>query len=322
MKFYFKKGTIISVFLLLLFAGLSCKGTSKVNRSGKSGSFARMNIVGDYLYTLNKSKLTVHRISDPYSPVKVREVEIDDTIETLFPVEDKLFIGSTNGMFIYDIAKPERPTLLGQYSHFTACDPVVTQNNYAYITLRSGTGCQNSRNELHIIDIKNIVKPELVKEYRMKNPHGLAIDNDLLFIAEGDYGLKIFDVKNPYEIKRLKHIENMNAYDIILQNSYLYVIGKDGLYIYDYRYFPERPIHKVSKISIREPFTVRFKNKFKDISIFKIILIFYSFMLTLLLWKAWGAKSAKKRKVFKIILIVLVAAPLALLAVLFIVFLT
>ena len=58
-------------------------------------------------------------------------------VETIFPFKDKLFIGSQNGMFVYNINNADNPSLVGQFSHVQSCDPVIADDDYAYVTLRT-----------------------------------------------------------------------------------------------------------------------------------------------------------------------------------------
>ncbi len=43
------------------------------------------------------------------------------------------------GVSIYDNTNPSSPSLLSTLAHFTGCDPVVAQGNYAYYTIHAGT---------------------------------------------------------------------------------------------------------------------------------------------------------------------------------------
>jgi hypothetical protein len=70
----------------------------------------------------------------------------------------------------------------------------------------------------------------------MFNPHELGIDSNVLFICDGDAGLKIYDAADPMEIhlNQLAHFPEIKAYDAIPLNGVLMMIGADGLYQYDY----------------------------------------------------------------------------------------
>jgi hypothetical protein len=217
-------------------AVLNSAVTPGASNVGIGGSMARFAIVNDILYTVGSYNLGVFDISVTSDPSLESNVEIGWSIETIFPYGNNLFIGAQNGMYIYDISEPATPEFMSTFVHVTACDPVVVNDDYAFVTLRSGTACQGYTNQLDVIDIKNLHKPYLLRSYPMDNPHGLGIDGDALFICEGDFGLKIFNAADIDEIDKnmIKHYNDLNAYDVIPYNDNLFMIGMDGLYQYDY----------------------------------------------------------------------------------------
>ncbi|MDK0748946.1 hypothetical protein P7A58_15630, partial [Clostridium perfringens] len=87
----------------------------------------------------------------------------------------------------------------------------------AFVTLRNGNTCQNGGNELQVVDIKNLREPKLVVSYPMLNPHGLALSGDHLYIAEGQHGLKSFNVADVMGIdqNQLEFLKSMKSVDII-----------------------------------------------------------------------------------------------------------
>ncbi|HMP32325.1 MAG TPA: hypothetical protein PKD85_22140, partial [Saprospiraceae bacterium] len=105
--------------------------------------------------------------------------------------------------------------------------------NTAYVTLRTGTGCAGNNNQLDIIDIKNLSLPKLIKSVPMLNPHGLALYNDKLFICEGKYGLKILETKSD-DVNELAFNKNIESEDIIiLDERTALLIGPQGFYMLD-----------------------------------------------------------------------------------------
>lgn len=204
--------------------------------TGIGGSMARFTVVGDHLYGLDGANLDIVDITNQSKPVGIREYGMTWDIETLFPHEDKLFVGSQSGMYILDVSAPTQPTQLSQYSHVRSCDPVVVEGDYAYVTLRSGTACQGFTNQLEVINIANLQSPSLVKTYPMTNPHGLGIDQGTLFICDGDAGLKVYNATNVNTIdaNQLAHYSTIRAFDIIPYQHVAMMIGQDGLYQYDY----------------------------------------------------------------------------------------
>ncbi|HSN08681.1 MAG TPA: hypothetical protein VLS85_06570, partial [Hanamia sp.] len=224
-------------------------GANISSQVGTSGSMARFAIVNNYLYTVNESNLNIFNIANSDDPEFLKEVSVDYHVETIYPFENKLFIGSNNGMFIYNIeSSPESPVKAGEFTHARSCDPVIADNKYAYITLHSGTTCLGYNNELDVVQLNNLVDASLVKIYNLTSPRGLSKDGNLLFICDGSDGLKIFNAADVLDIKLIKQFSNLETYDVIANNGIALVVATDGLYQYDYSNVNN--IHLVSKISL------------------------------------------------------------------------
>ena len=201
---------------------------------GISGSMARFTIVNDYLYTVNNSTLSSFNISNVSDPVKITDRGLGWNIETIYPFRDKLFIGSSSGMFIYDLTIPASPVQVGQFAHARSCDPVIADDNNAYVTLHDGTPCGGFSNQLDVVNVTNLLSPSLTKTYSMTNPHGLTKDHNQLFICDGKDGIKMYDASDVSSLVLKKHIVGPETYDAIAWNKNLIVVAKDGLYQYDY----------------------------------------------------------------------------------------
>lgn len=206
--------------------------------TGVGGSLARFTITSHYLYTVSQFDLRVFDIEKAASPRLANTVNIGWGIETIFPYRDMLFIGSQNAMFIYDNSRPLEPQQLGVFQHARACDPVFAEGDFAYVTLRDGTECENFNNQLDVVDISDPTNPSLLKTYPMHHPIGLSKAGDLLFLCEDDQGLKVFDASDWRTIDQnlRDHERGFQAYDVIAFDSQklAIVIGKDGLYQYDF----------------------------------------------------------------------------------------
>jgi hypothetical protein len=203
---------------------------------GQGGSMARFTIRNKHMYAVHNSKLMLFDLNTVPGIKQGVTTDIPRIIETIFPLEDKLFLGTTTGMLIYDVSNPSIPAFVSEISHINSCDPVVAQDTIAYVTLRSGTMCEGFVNQLDVIGIGTITQPKLLKTYPMQNPHGLGIDGNLLFICDGAAGLKVFNASNPYQIaqNQIAHFQNIRTYDVIPNNGVLLLIGDDGLFQYDY----------------------------------------------------------------------------------------
>lgn len=208
--------------------------SSGTGSSGTAGSMAAMVLMNDHLYAITEMhSLGIVDISNPSSP------QLDSTffagydLQTIYPFEGKLFLGSAIGMFMYDVSDPQNPVSVGQFSHGRACDPVVADGSYAYVTLHAGEACGGDQNELNVIDIKDLQNSQLVKTYPLTKPTGLCKDGNLLFVCDGT-NVKIFDATDPAGLVQKQTISSNEPYDVIATNNTAMVVTNEGLFQYDY----------------------------------------------------------------------------------------
>ncbi|HZG01865.1 MAG TPA: hypothetical protein VEY71_12745, partial [Chitinophagales bacterium] len=199
----------------------------------------RFGIVNDYLYTVSTSTLKTFHAAVPTNPLEVGSQTIGWNIETLYPFKDHLFIGSQTGMFVYSLTNPSNPQHVSSFAHATQCDPVIADDHFAYVTLRSGTNCQGFNNQLDVLDIDNINSPSLVKTLGLTNPRGLSKDGNLLFVCDGPGGLRILDASLPANVSVSQTIPMSSPNDVIAWDGIAYVVAEDGLYRFNYSGFPQ-----------------------------------------------------------------------------------
>lgn len=226
--------TILALSVLLLSACEDSAGENGLSTgSGKGGSMAQFTNYSGHLYLLEEEELQVYSLANPAAPQHRNTLVVGQDAETLFPYNGHLFVGTQNGMRIYSLEDPALPVLVTDFVHVTSCDPVVVEGNFAYLTLRSGTACNFGVNELQIINISDITRPVLTYQMPMPHPQGLAINERTLFVCNGDQGLTVLDVNNPYAPVLLKEYRDYNGYDVIFTSRSLMMIGSDGLVQYD-----------------------------------------------------------------------------------------
>ncbi len=241
-----KKYIFLSLFVLMnafIFTGCS-KDNSSTNDAnsgtGTGGSLARFIIVGNYLYVVDHQQLITYSING-LDVQKVHEQQIGFNIETIFNMDDKLFIGSQNAMYIYSLASPTTPTYLSSATHLRACDPVVANNTTAFVTVRSAStateACGGNIDALLVYNIINIQNPILLNTVPLHNPRGLALNGNALYVCDGPEGLKVFNTSqltnnNVAPITTIIDSENV-FFDCIAINGYLYTMMDNGFKIYD-----------------------------------------------------------------------------------------
>src|SRR6187200_2507623 len=173
---------LIAVFILsaLISCSKESAGVNGAASAGAGGSTARFTIAGNYLYVVDNVSLKAFDISSNSTPVYKSKTEIGINIETIFPYQDKLFIGSSSTMYVYSLADPSRPAQLGkaEYQIRMSCDPVVARDSVAYATLRSNGPCGFSQSALVVYNIKNISSPQLMRSRSLITPYGLGIKNN------------------------------------------------------------------------------------------------------------------------------------------------
>lgn len=234
---------LLLLFLIGFFA-TSCEtdGTSSTNTdftpgSGQGGSLARFATVGDYLYAVDGTKLKVFDIRNTSNPIYLSNIELNVFVETIFPRDSStIFIGTTQGMFIYEVSNAPNLRLAGQYEHIVSCDPVVANQEHAFVTLRTSQNsnfCRRGVNQLDIVDIKDISQPQLVNTFPLINPIGLGLYGDTLLIC--DRGVKVFDVSDVNNLRLINAIEDIDAIDIIPHNDLMIITGSTGIKQYRYK---------------------------------------------------------------------------------------
>ena len=254
------KNILYITFVVFLITCCTKDGSSDFGAGaseGKGGSMARFAIKGDILYTVSSDSMKLFNIAEPENPKysSQRDLLVGFDIETIFPMDTLLFIGSRSGMYVYDITEPRFPTFLSQVNHIRSCDPVVAQDKYAYVTLNTNfTSCGSSiNNVLDVYDISNPLTPVLIRTVQLNGPTGLGVDGDKLFVC--DKGLKVFHIADPLNIKQvddLADIDEVNirsAYDVIPVDGLLILVAKEGLYQFDYT---GDHLKFVSKIEIKQ----------------------------------------------------------------------
>ncbi len=248
--------SLISIALIIgCGGGSSSSGSSSGGSSaniGKGGSMARFAINGNYLYTLNKSEMEVFNISEPSTPHPQSKIHVPFDVETLFSYEKYLFVGGESGVYIYDNSVKTNPTKISEFTHAKSCDPVVVENNISFITLNKGSTCRltDGENTLTILDVRDIEHPKVLKTLGMWDPKGLGIDNNDLFICDGDSGMKHFTItyesnESNFSISEATTKNDIDCYDVITNNKHLIVSNGDNVRQFDYTKFPMRELGKI-----------------------------------------------------------------------------
>lgn len=225
-------------------------GNSSGSSTGVNGSMSRFGFYQHYLYVVLNNQMSIFDLSGD-KPVKaVDNIGIGSNVETIFSYKDYMFMGTPTGMLIYSVADPLNPEYQSMMWHVYGCDPVVVEDDIAYVTVHAGNNCGQNFNELIILDVKDVKNPQPIVSYTMTKPKGLGIDNGTLFLC--DDGLKIYNASDPQTLmaNRLAHYSGMEGYDVIPHDNVLMMIADDGIYQYDYSNLKE--IKQLSKLAVKK----------------------------------------------------------------------
>ena len=220
--------------------------------NGVAGSMAKMVLLNNFLYTISEPhSIAIFDVSNTSSPAPASAAFAGLDLETIYPFQNKLFLGSKEGVYILDVSNPMQPVRQGVFAHGNACDPVIADENFAYVTLHAGTSCGSNSNELDVVDVHDLQNPVLVISYPMTKPEGLSKDNNLLFVCDGSIGVKLYDAGNPASLQLLTQIPTggTEATDVIAANQHLFVIAGGSLYQYDYS--DTKNIRLLSTLSVK-----------------------------------------------------------------------
>lgn len=220
---------------------------------GVGGSMARFGLFDDYLYTVDNSTVYMFDVKDAAKPVSIGNQNVGWNVETMFIYDGHMFLGTQTGMQIFSLKVPTALNYIGSFWHVTSCDPVVISDGYAYITLRGGNLCGSNVNRLDVVKLSADYKTSTLEaSYPMSGPYGLGIDDKTLFVCDGNDGLKIYNVEDKVNIDdhMIARFPAIKTYDVIPFDKYLFMIGDDGFYQYDYSNLQN--IRMVSQISVKK----------------------------------------------------------------------
>ncbi len=258
--FYHKKTAHIIAVLSLVGLLVACEesggsagGSGTSAPQGQRGSTARMALVDDYLYAISGDTIQLFDVGDGDSPQAWTTVRVDFGIETLFPYGDYLLVGGERGVYILDNTDRASPTQVGEFTHAEAQDPVVANNDLAYVTLSRDPATfpgQENIDRLDVVDISDVTNPTLIHTVNLSGPRGLTVDGDRLHVCDGVSGLKTFSLENPREPTLLFSLPNDECNDVLMVNGNLVAVGDTGVSQYDVTLGRPAKISEINRQSV------------------------------------------------------------------------
>lgn len=217
------------------------------------GTMNKITTLNDYAYVVGNYEIFV--FSDQGSDMTLvnRVYTQSGDVETIYPYDNYLYLGTQSSMELYSTSNPESPSEVSTYWHPTSCDPVLPTGDVAYLTLRSAdnSGCSGDENTLTVIDMTDVFDPQPLNVIALDSPYGMGVDADYLWVGQGTNGLSVFDNTDANNPQFIKTFTNVQGYDVI-PNPYvtdaIYVTGDNGMEMFsvDYNTMTLTPITSIN----------------------------------------------------------------------------
>lgn len=202
--------------------------------TGGAGSLTQMMIAGSTLYVLGTQDgdptgyLNVFDLSDPAMPTQVAILTLDNMPEALFATRNLLLVAGRQGLMTLSIAEPGKPRIIGEYRDPCprASDPVRVRGNIAYRTVGEGScwwGSDSPR--LEVFDIQDPVNPSLLASVTLREPMGMTILGDLLYVADRQTGIRVFDIGKAEVPNQTGLLKVSEPKDLIMNHFDLYSLS-------------------------------------------------------------------------------------------------
>jgi hypothetical protein len=207
------------------------------NSANTIGTLNRITKANEHIYIVSNSNMII--IDDNnFNAEAIRLEGIKEDMETVFPYQNKLFVGSKTSMSVFDISTNNIPTQLTDFEHATSCDPVLPYSNVVYVTLRTAdfSLCPGNSNSLLVIDINDVSNAAQLHDIQLTSPYGMTVINQHLFVGNGTSGLNIFNIEDPKNPLLIQEFKEVPSYDVIADpnnSDYIFITGEDGMDQYE-----------------------------------------------------------------------------------------
>ncbi len=155
--------------------------------------------VGSYLYSFYSSQITVFDISDPSTPLALLE-ETPVTSSTGFLATDNtyLYLASGDQLFIYSLASPTMPDLMGSLT-YTSVPGILASPAAKSISLQGSTVAVSYYGQFALFNVANKSAPSLLSQVPMGTLTTLTeavLYGNNVYLGTAN-GLQIWDISNP-----------------------------------------------------------------------------------------------------------------------------
>lgn len=179
------------------------------------GSTNTIAINGQYAYMGQGPRIVVLDISNPEIPVFVSESELLPGLVQGVKVEGDYVYATTlfSGLHILDISQATNPKIISNVEpEQPSCGPLTLKAGIAFIA------CNPSG--LFIVDVNNPTAPEVLSSGNFRGTLvSIALDNDVIYLADITKGVNIIDVSDPKNPRQIGFFDSQTIPSLTPQVS-------------------------------------------------------------------------------------------------------
>jgi hypothetical protein len=182
---------LFSLLLMLLLCPLAAVYHRIGGYATDYSSETSLAVEGNLALIADLYDLLVLDVSDPSDPILVGDLYTGRQAIFILISGNLAYVGEDYyGLRIVDLSVPSAPATLGYYNAYGS-DPgyLALNGNHIYLCLDD---------ELLIIDVSDPADPQLASTFAVDNfLYGVAIENGIAYLANGEYGLVVVNVSDP-----------------------------------------------------------------------------------------------------------------------------
>ncbi|NUN99381.1 MAG: hypothetical protein HUU01_02060 [Saprospiraceae bacterium] len=232
-----KLGFLLFAYFLLVF--FSCPEDDFLDSELIVRPSYDFDIHAGKLYLANPSEFRTLSMDDPLMPTEVGTVPLENTIDEIFASSGFVLMKSDFSSFVLPLDLNGIPTGIEPTAFFLGCQPTAANDslffdidNSLIDCLNRGTGIEST---VFVIPKSNPLPPEnRIRKIPVADPRDVANEGDLLFVADGLSGLKVFSIADLDDIQLLSHLSDFVATRVQVSENQLTVISESRLLVYDY----------------------------------------------------------------------------------------
>ncbi len=232
------------LFLLLasfLFGRFSCRDTERSPWDHFPRIAYDLALQNDKLYLANTLSVRAFDLTDPLTPALLGTAHRDDALHHLDVLPGWYIAGGSSSVEVGKLEGNGAPGNGRNTTLFDGCLSVVANETYIFALEDIVNGCRPPTfaqpTGVRIIPISDPlpeVNSPLIKTISLADPKDLAVEGDLLFVADGLSGLKVFSIANTDDVQLLTHRSDLIANQVHVGENRLTVTGSDRLFVFDY----------------------------------------------------------------------------------------